>query len=66
VVNDKRGTGIQYLVLTIACCFLACTHSLAQQTEPGSAPDAPSAAAAPKQTEPQGSNSVQSGKAFFR
>jgi len=66
VIDDKRGAGIQYLVLTIACCFLACTGSLAQQTEPCTVPDAPPASAAPKQTEPQRSNPVQSGKAFFQ
>ena len=66
VVDEKRGTGIQYLVLTIASCFLACTGSLAQQTQPGTVPDAPSSSAAPTQTAPQRRNSVQSGKAFVQ
>ena len=66
MVDDKRGTGIQDLVLTIAFCFLACTGSLAQQTQPGTVPDAPSASPAPTQTAAQRSNPVQSGKAFFQ
>ena len=57
-VDDKLGTGIQYLVLTIASCFLACAGSLAQQSQSGTVPYAPSSSAAPTQTAPQGSKPV--------
>lgn len=66
MIDDKRRTRVQYLVLTISFCFLASLGSLAQQTEPGTVPDAPSAPAAPTQTAPQRGNPVQSGKAFFQ
>jgi len=60
------GTGAQCLVLTIAFCLLVCTGSLAQQTGPGTVPDSPSSCAAPGETVPRRSSSVQSGKAFFQ
>ncbi|MGB8060715.1 MAG: hypothetical protein WCF26_02315 [Candidatus Sulfotelmatobacter sp.] len=66
MIDDKRRTGVQYLVLTIAFCLLASLGSLAQQTQPGTVPDAPVAGAAPTQTAPQRSNPVESGKAFFQ
>jgi len=66
VVDYKDGSRIEYLVLTIALCLLTCSASLAQQTEPATVPDAPSTKRSRTKAEPQRSNPVQSGNAFFQ
>src|SRR5271167_4906160 len=56
---------MQRLALTTAICCLACAGSVAQQSQSGRSPDAPSARAQ-SQTAPQGTNPLQSGMAFLQ
>lgn len=65
MVDDKRGSGLQCLVRTLAFCFVVSTGSFAQDNQPRTLPDAPSASV-PSQTEPERGNRVQSGMAFFQ
>lgn len=63
MVGNKRA-GMRPLVLTIAIFSLACTAGIAQQSQPGALPDAPSAAQS--QTAPQGTSPLHSGVSFFQ
>ncbi len=65
MVGEKLGAGMQRLVLTTAICCYVCIGSVAQQSQSGGPPDAPSASAQ-SQTAPQGTNPLQSGVVFFQ
>ena len=64
MIGYKRGAGMQCLRLTIAIFWLACASSVAQQSQSGAPPDAPSASAQ-SQTAPQGTNPLQSSMSFL-
>ena len=64
MVDHKRGAGMRCFLLTLAVCCLLCANGVAQQSQSGAPPDAPSASA-PRQTAQQGGNPLQSGVAFF-
>ena len=65
MIGYKRGAGMQCLRLTIAIFWLACASSVAQQSQSGAPPDAPSASAQ-SQTAPQGTNPLQSSMSFLQ
>jgi hypothetical protein len=65
VVADKRWVVMRRLVLTTAVCCWMCAGSLAEQSQAGAPPEAPSASAQ-SQTAPQGTNPLQSGMSFLQ
>ena len=65
MIGYERRAGMQRLTLTIAIFCLACTGSVAQQSQPSAPPDAPSASAQ-SQTAPQAENPLQSSMFFLQ
>jgi hypothetical protein len=65
VSDDKRGAMMHRLVWTTAICGLMCASSVAQQSQSGTPPDAPSASPQ-AETAPHGNNPVQSGMSFLQ
>lgn len=57
--------GVHRLVVTTAMCCLLCAASVAQQSQSGAPPEAPSASAQ-SQTAPKGANPLQHGIAFLQ
>lgn len=63
--NGPLEAGLRRLVLTTTICCLLCSIGIAQQTQAGSPPEAPSASAQSRTT-PQATNPLQSSMAFFQ
>lgn len=65
VIGDSGGSmRLRLILMTASCCFL-CAASVAQQSQSGAAPDAPSATP-PSQTASQGTNPLTSGVDFVQ
>jgi len=65
VIGYKRRAGMQRLTLTTAIFCLTCAGSVAQQSQSGAPPDAPSASAQ-SQPAPQSTNPLQSSMSFLQ
>jgi hypothetical protein len=65
LIGYERGAGMQRLILTTAIFFLVCAGSVAQESQSGSPPEAPSASAQ-SQTAPQATNPLQSSMSFLQ
>jgi len=65
VIGYRRAAGMRRQFMTGAVCFLVCTVSIAQQSQPGAPPDAPSASKQ-SQTAPQGNNALKSSVDFVQ
>jgi len=65
VVSDKRGHGMQRLVLTIATCCLLGAVCAAGQNRAGASPDPPTASSQ-SQTAPQVNQPLKTGVVFFQ
>ena len=63
--NGPSKVGLRRLLLTATICCLLGSVGVAQQTQPDSPPEAPSASVQ-SQTTPQAANPLQSGMAFFQ
>ena len=64
VIARLRGIGMRNMVLTTTICCLLCALTVAQQSQPSPAPDAPSPSVKSRTT--QGNNPVQSSMAFLQ